>query len=54
MENAAIKTAAYITAPMRYILRAEKAGRDMRNVPILYQNHTILEDEGILPNISFE
>jgi len=38
LTNAEIKTAAYTTAPMRYLLRQEKAGRDMRRVPVIYKN----------------
>jgi hypothetical protein len=47
MSNADIKAAVYRTAPMQYILRAEKEGRDMRNKAVLYQNRTIQEIEGV-------
>lgn len=38
MGNAEIKTAVYRTAPMRYILRVEREGRDMRNKAVLYKD----------------
>jgi len=40
MSNSAIKTAVYLTEPMRFILQEEKRGRDMRNKPVLYKNKT--------------
>ena len=40
MSNADIKTAVYRTAPMRYILKQERLGRDMRKIPVLYKNMT--------------
>jgi uracil-DNA glycosylase family 4 len=40
LSNAQIKTMVYQTEPMRQILREEKAGKDMRNKPVLYQNKT--------------
>lgn len=39
--DAQIKTAVYLTKPMRYILRQEKEGRQMIKVPVLYQNKTV-------------
>lgn len=47
MTNAEIKAAVYRTAPMQYVLRAEKEGRDMRNKAVLYQGKTIQEIEGV-------
>jgi len=38
LTNAEIKAAAYMTAPMRYLLRQERTGRDMRRVPVIYKN----------------
>lgn len=38
--NAQIKTAVYLTAPMRYVLREEDTGRDMRRKPVIYRNQT--------------
>ncbi|MBI5384667.1 MAG: hypothetical protein HZA90_08245 [Verrucomicrobia bacterium] len=38
LSNAAIKTTVYQTEPMRHILREERAGKDMRNKPVLYRN----------------
>ncbi len=38
MSNAAIKMAVYQTEPMRSILREERAGKDMRNKPVLYRD----------------
>jgi uracil-DNA glycosylase family 4 len=37
MSNSAIKTVVYQTEPMRRILREERAGKDMRNKPVLYK-----------------
>ena len=49
MDNKGIKIAVYRTAPMQYILKQEKLGRDMRKVPVLYKNMTALEhDKAIL------
>lgn len=41
LDNSAIKSTAYRTAPMRYILRQERAGRDMSNCTIMYKNSVI-------------
>ncbi len=38
MDNSGIKRAAYHTNPMRYILRQEKHGRNMRNAPVMYKD----------------
>lgn len=45
MSNADIKTAVYRTTPMRYILKQERLGRDMRKVPVLYKNMTASEHD---------
>ena len=41
--DAAIKIAAYRTAPMRYILTQEKAGRNMTRTPVLYKDTSVLD-----------
>lgn len=38
MNNSQIKTVAYRTSPMRYMLQQERQGRDMRRVPIIYKD----------------
>lgn len=38
LNNREIKTAAYLTKPMKYILNQEKKGRDMRRIPVIYAN----------------
>ena len=38
MSNKDIKRIAYMTQPMRYLLRQEKQGRDMYNRPVIYRN----------------
>ena len=40
MNNSNTKIAVYRTKPMRYILKQEKLGRDMRKVPVIYKNCT--------------
>lgn len=44
MSNSEIKSAVYRTAPMRFVLQKERAGRDMRNKAVLYKNKTIAEE----------
>lgn len=41
--NASIKTVVYRTPPMRYILKQESLGRDMRKIPVLYKNKKSFE-----------
>jgi len=41
--NSALKTSAYLTSPMRHILKQEKAGRDVSRVPVLYKDKTAVE-----------
>ncbi|HHX69301.1 MAG TPA: DUF4065 domain-containing protein [Gallicola sp.] len=43
MTNSAIKIAVYKSAPMRYVLKQEKLRRDMRKIPLIYNNKTIVE-----------
>ena len=38
LTNAQLKTMVYQIEPMRQILREERAGKDMRNKPVLYRN----------------
>ncbi|MEE9465229.1 MAG: uracil-DNA glycosylase family protein [Candidatus Neomarinimicrobiota bacterium] len=40
LSNAAVKTFAYSTKPMKYILREEEKGRDLRKLPVIYKNQT--------------
>ncbi len=41
LNNFKIKTVVYNTEPMRYILKEEKKGNDMRNKPVIYKDKTI-------------
>jgi len=41
--NSQMKVAAYRTEPMRYILSEEKKGRDMRRIPIIYKDKTVIQ-----------
>jgi len=43
MSNKEIKSAAYCTAPMRFILKEEAKGRKMLNKPVLYKDKTAIE-----------
>jgi uracil-DNA glycosylase family 4 len=43
LSNGNLKTAVYLTAPMRYILNKEKTGTDLRNARIIYKNKTIID-----------
>ena len=45
--DAQIKTAVYLTSPMRYILKQEKQGRQMTKVPVLYQNKTVQDMDAV-------
>jgi uracil-DNA glycosylase family 4 len=38
-----IKSAAYLSAPMRYILKEEKNNRSMLKIPVIYLNKTVAE-----------
>ena len=41
--DAEIKTAVYLTSPMRHILKQEKLGRNMSRVPVLYKDSSVLD-----------
>lgn len=41
MTNAQIKTAVYRTAPVQFILREERKGRNMMNKPVLYKDKDV-------------
>ncbi len=43
--DSAIKTAVYMTSPMRYLLSQEKKGRDMRRVPVIHKDKTAPDTE---------
>lgn len=43
MSNSAIKTAVYLSTPMRYVLSQEATGEDMRRLPVIYGNKTVIE-----------
>jgi len=43
MNNSQIKSAAYLTEPMKYVLNQEKSGRNMQKIPVLYKNKTAIE-----------
>jgi len=46
LNDSRLKTVIYLTEPMRYILRQEKLGKDMRNKPIIYKNRLVGQLEG--------
>jgi uracil-DNA glycosylase family 4 len=50
--NSAIKTAVYMTSPMRYLLSQEKQGKDVRKVPVIYKNRKAPATETIGPKDS--
>lgn len=41
--ESSIKTAVYMTSPMKYIIRQENSGRSMLKTPVIYNNLTIEE-----------
>lgn len=43
MSEKNIKIAAYRSYPMRYVLEQEKLNRDMRRIPLLYKNKTVID-----------
>ena len=43
LNNSDIKTAVYLTNPMRYILSEEKKGKDMRNKPVILKDRAGLD-----------
>lgn len=44
-DDAKIKTAAYLTRPMKYIIKKENTGRNMTKIPVLYKDATVIEKE---------
>ena len=44
-DDAKIKTAAYMTKPMKYIIKNEKMGRNMTKIPVLYKDSTVIEKD---------
>lgn len=38
MSNSEIKSATYLTEPMRYVLKQERQGKDMRNTKLIYKD----------------
>ncbi len=48
MNDAKIKSAVYLTTPMRYILKQEKMGRNMRKVPVIYKNKISVELDNVV------
>jgi hypothetical protein len=45
LNNNDIKTVAYKTSPMRYVLTQEKQGRNMRNFAIIYKDKAAPDTE---------
>lgn len=43
LSNSRIKNAVYLTEPMRFVLKEENKGKDMRNKPVLYKDKTARE-----------
>lgn len=43
MDERKIKSIVYLTEPMKYILRQEKAGRNMQRAPVIYKDKIIAE-----------
>lgn len=41
--NAKLKSAVYLTKPLKYVLKEEKKGRDMRKVPLIYKDKIATE-----------
>lgn len=44
-DDAQIKLAAYMTKPMKYIIKNENAGRNMTKIPVLYRDATVVEKD---------
>ncbi len=44
-DDAKIKLAAYMTKPMKYIIKQEKTGRNMTKIPVIYKNATVIETD---------
>lgn len=45
--DAQIKTAAYLTKPMKYIIKQENMGRNMTKVPVLYKDASVIDYDKI-------
>lgn len=46
LSNSKIKTVAYLTEPMRYMLQEEEKGKDMRNKAVIYKDKTSVDLAG--------
>lgn len=44
-DDGKIKLAAYMTRPMKYVIKEEKKGRNMTKVPVLYKDSTAIEKD---------
>lgn len=44
-DDANIKTVAYMTKPMKYIIKQEKTGRNMTKIPVIYKDSTVLDND---------
>lgn len=44
-DDAKIKVAAYMTKPMKYIIKNENKGRNMTKIPVLYKDSTVIEKD---------
>lgn len=44
-DDSSIKIAAYMTKPMKYVIKEEKKGRNMTKTPVLYRDSTVLEND---------
>ena len=44
-DDAKIKAAAYMTKPMKYIIKNENKGRNMTKIPVLYKDSTVIEKD---------
>lgn len=46
-DDAKIKLVAYMTKPMKYIIKQEQKGRNMTKIPVIYKDSTVLENDSI-------
>lgn len=44
-DDAKIKLEAYMTKPMKYIIKQEKKGRNMTKIPVIYKDSTVIEND---------
>lgn len=44
-DDANIKLVAYMTKPMKYIIKNEKKGRNMTKIPVLYRDSTVIDND---------